>query len=84
MFYDALEYADIHFEQKFANAELGLLMNSRNLNTAWEFYDRACKYMQKYGLEKYSVYVREMFEIYIFMHHCLTVALDCQEKLIWK
>lgn len=73
---------DPQFDQKFPKPEAELLLVSRDLDFIWRFYDRACKYMEQYGKENYSV--TEILIMFLSMLRCLTVAMDFQADLNWK
>lgn len=73
---------DPQFDQKFPKPEAERLIVSRDLDFIWNFYDRACKYMEQYGTENYSV--TEILIMHLSMLRILTVAMDFQADLNWK
>lgn len=74
--------AEILQELPRAEVELELIMHLRYTDSISKVYDRACKYMDKYGTKNYSVHV--ICYLNFFMVNCLTISLECQADLNWK
>lgn len=70
-------FRDSCFDKKFSHEEIGRLLTLHDLDLTLNFYDRACKYMKKYGTKNYSV--PEIFTVLLTITRCFRISLNLRK-----